>query len=251
MIATATADIDSLNEAVFTYLDTLGARPEFQHSIEHVTQLLNELLVIDEDVVSSTNGALDFLRTVLDAAGPGAGGVLVAGLARISRDGGKVRASYRCPIGIAEAMTDMVAARERRESGLAVSQDERDTRADLLAARMVRLQVYAASFYYRAHRLASVLSELPRLSRVKPPGVINVRNQLIEHNKDDKPHGAWKWRFAVDVDAGPIFETGEAFHDAGYVKNRAEFLEVLTAKCREQAPYVSEELARKNAADST
>lgn len=98
----------------------------------------------------------------------------------------------------------------------------------------LRMQVDATSFYYKAHRLLTVLGKMSGFKGVKCKEIAIVRNQLIEHPEGKDGRGE-KWSFGHSGHEGPIFAAmgvsrAEPKHkDAGYIVNRGLLLDALSA----------------------
>lgn len=93
------------------------------------------------------------------------------------------------------------------------------------------LQLYTECFYFVAHRLRKIIEYYPGLKEFEPTGVINVRNNLIEH-----PHGKngiTMPSFGVNEAKGPTIKPGKRTNeenktiDEGLHRNAAEFRNLL------------------------
>lgn len=96
---------------------------------------------------------------------------------------------------------------------------------------LVELELYTECFYYVSHRLKKIIDYYPGLKEFKPIGVINVRNNLIEHPHGI--HGVTFPSFGLGNPNGPVIKGARTeieknkSVDQGLYKNASEFRELL------------------------
>jgi hypothetical protein len=237
-------------DAYVEYADLLD-NTKHQYVLEQVDALFRELDVIDDDIATTLQRLIAAIREIRDHRHAGAKGFLIPPYARIEfNDNGTISGTYADPLPLASAI---VGSREPHWS-LELrrpSQEAREQEENQLAETIVRLQVYASSFYYRAHRCLVKLGELPHLGNLRSPGVTIVRNQMVEHPEDDDDAVTrkWlhKWLMCFHSEGGPVFRTRTAFEDVGYAANRKEFLEAITTKLRQQVKELKDSLKKVHA----
>jgi len=106
-----------------------------------------------------------------------------------------------------------------------------------------QVQLYTESFYYFAHRAKKIIDSYPTLKKVKAPGLINVRNNLLEH--PDSPDGTPTYSFASAGPNGPVIKGGrfvnekKAYMDQGLYKNAEEFREAVNLILKEAIEKLS------------
>jgi len=96
---------------------------------------------------------------------------------------------------------------------------------------MYEIELYTECFYYVSHRLKKIIDYYPGLKDFKPIGVINVRNNLIEH--PDGTHGVTFPSFGCGNQNGPVIKAARTeiernkSVDQGLYKNALEYKELL------------------------
>jgi len=97
-------------------------------------------------------------------------------------------------------------------------------------------------YYYKAHRLITILQCLPGLRKTECKQIAIVRNQLLEH-AERQPSGVTYPGFAVNPEVGPIIkgtrrgDQAGVHEDQGFAANHAALLEVLSEKLKRAAAY--------------
>ncbi len=86
------------------------------------------------------------------------------------------------------------------------------------------LEMYTEAFYFVAWRLHQVANMLPHLHKFKSPGVLIVRNHLIQHPERHGRKGIWA--FMVSGTGGPVLarmrQTADSTLDMGLWHNAQE-----------------------------
>ena len=96
------------------------------------------------------------------------------------------------------------------------------------------MEILVEAFYYNAHRVVRLVSQLSSVSKIRKIGVLDVRNNLIEHDE----LGSY-FTYGASED-GPIVKAmknsvrTDSPSDQGLYKNLAELLDVLLLKLNKE-----------------
>lgn len=97
--------------------------------------------------------------------------------------------------------------------------------------QIIKIELFTETFYYISHRLKKIIEHYPGLKNIKASGVVNVRNNLIEHPYGR--NGVTSPSFAIGGLNGPVIKAGRSVGqehisvDAGLYKNAEEFRDNL------------------------
>lgn len=97
--------------------------------------------------------------------------------------------------------------------------------------QIITIELFTEAFYYISHRLKKIIEYYPGLKNIKAPGVVNVRNNLIEHPTGK--NGVASPSFAIGGPNGPVVKAGRyvgqehIYVDVGLYKNAEEFRDNL------------------------
>lgn len=101
---------------------------------------------------------------------------------------------------------------------------------DSQAEIKIDMEIYTEAFYYNSNRIVKLLNQISSIKKIKNIGVINVRNNLLEHDAIDA-----LYTFGTSIN-GPVVKPMKSLSrkksptDAGLYKNLSELLTTIIKK---------------------